>query len=138
MTVSIMALDPLEKEHLRRKMATRMGMFLESAKSVSCISGHVYDDLRLCELCQEVHADEILVIKNRAGKKLHVAVDCLKEMVRFKVTDVEDLPRWLDKIKDLWVEDEKRKAAAAAQREEERKRLEKKVIVRKRPTAETF
>ncbi len=134
---SIMALDPLEKDHLRRKMADRMGIFLESAKAVSCVSGHHYDELRPCELCQATHADELLVIKNRSGKKMIVAVACLKEMIRFQVVvDVEDLGRWLDKIKELRSESEKRKVGQQAARDEERKRLEKKVIVRKRPVTQ--
>lgn len=99
---------------------------------MSCVSGHVYDEPRPCELCATTHADEILVIKNRSNRKMHVAVPCLREMVRFQVTDVEELPRWLEKMKELWAEHERRKAERAAQREEERKRLEKKVIVRKR------
>ena len=110
-----------------------MGIFLESGKSVSCVSGHHYEELRPCDLCQTTHADDLLVIKNRAGKKMIVAVSCLKEMIRFQVTDVEDLPRWLEKIKELRVEGEKRKVEQRAARDEERKRLEKKVIVRKRP-----
>ena len=130
-----MALDPLEKDLLRWKMATKMGIFVEGGGTVSCVSGHYYEDLRSCELCQATHADELLVIKNRAGKKLHVAVPCLKEMVRFKVTDVDDLSRWLDKIKDLRVEAGRRKIEQQEIREAERKRLEKKVIVRKRPGA---
>jgi len=91
-----MALDPIEKDVLRRKMAQRMGIFLESGTTVSCVSGHFYFEPHFCDLCQTPHADEILVIKNRAGKKLQVSVPCLKEMVRFRVTDVEDLPRWLE------------------------------------------
>ena len=109
-----------------------MGVFLESSKSVSCVSGHYYDEPHLCELCLSPHATELLVIKNRAGKKMLVAVSCLKEMVRFQVTDVEDLARWLEKIKALEKEAFARKEEQAAQRLEERKRLEKKVIVRKR------
>lgn len=128
-----MALDPLEKDHLRQKMATRMGSFLEGGTSVSCVSGHVYAELRQCELCGRVHAEELLVVKNRASKKMMISVDCLKEMVRFRVTDVEDLPKWLEKIKALWAEEARRKEDQAKQREEDRRRLEKKVIVRKRP-----
>lgn len=129
-----MALDPLEKDHLRQKMATRMGSFLEGGTSVSCVSGHVFNELRQCELCGRVHAEEILVIKNRAHKKMMVSLDCLKEMVRFKVTDVEDLPKWLEKIKALWSEEDRRKEEEIKKRDEDRRRLEKKVIVRKRPT----
>ena len=61
------------------------------------------------------------------------ALDCLKEMVRFKVADVEDLPKWLEKMKGLRVEEARRKEDVIKAREEERRRLEKKVIVRKRP-----
>jgi hypothetical protein len=72
------------------------------------------------------------VIKNRGGKKMLVASACLKEMVRFQVTDVEELSKWLEKLKVLHSEMEIRKVEAAKAREEERRRLEKKVIVRKR------
>ena len=136
MTHIIMSLDSLEKELLRRKMAVKMGSFLESGNSVSCVSGHFYDDLKLCELCQSVHAEGILVIKNRSGKKLHVAVPCLKEMIRFKVTDVEELPRWHEKMKELRIDGERRKLERHEAQEIERKRLEKKVIVRKRSPQE--
>ena len=127
-----MALDPLEKEILRRKMALRMGSFLENGTTVSCISGHVYFEPHPCELCQTNHAEEILVVKNRAGKTLRVATACLREMVRFRVTEVDDLPRWLEKLTQLRAEAGKRREQEEAQRQEERKRLEKKVIVRKR------
>lgn len=133
-----MALDPLEKEQLRKKMAVRMGVFLEGGSSVTCISGHTYWEPHDCELCQTPHAEEILVVKNRSGKKMHVALSCLKEMIRFKVTDVEDLAPWLEKLKILRVDMERRKAADAVAREEERKRLEKKVIVRKRNDPTSF
>lgn len=109
-----------------------MGVFLEGATSVSCISGHYYEELHACELCQTTHATNLFVIKNRAGRKMLVALECLKEMVRFKVTDVEDLPRWLAKLSELQKEHEKRKLDKEEARKEERKRLEKKVIVRKR------
>lgn len=127
-----MALDPLEKERLRKKMALRMGIFLEGGKTVTCISGHTYWEPHYCELCQETHSDEILVVKNRSGKNLHVALSCLKEMIRFQVVDVEELAAWLDKLKTLRVDMEKRKLEAEALRLEERKKLEKKVIVRRR------
>lgn len=127
-----MALDPLEKEMLRRKMAVRMGVFLEGAKSVTCISGHTYWEPHLCELCQQTHSDEIVVVKNRSNKKWSVAISCLKEMIRFQVTDVEDLSPWLEKLKVLRVDMAKRKEESDLQRQEERKKLEKKVIVRKR------
>lgn len=128
-----MALDALEKERLRKKMAMRMSVFLENSKVVSCISSHYYEEPRDCELCQMTHAEEILVVKNRANKKLHLASSCLKEMVRFHVVDeVEDLGRWLDKLVELKSDNEKRKAELAIQRDEERKKLEKKVIIRRR------
>lgn len=127
-----MALDPLEKDRLRKKMALKMGIFLESAMSVSCVSSHFYDELHFCELCQSTHAAEMLVIKNRSGKKMLVALSCLKEMLRFQVTDVEDLSRWLEKLKELRAESERRKQERELAREAERRQLEKKVIVRKR------
>ena len=131
-----MAMDPLEKERLRRKMALRMGAFLENSKTVVCVSGHYNEQEQNCELCQSTHARELLVIKNRAGKKMHVAVECLKEMVRFQVADVDELPRWLEKIGELEKESIRRKAEMELQRNEERKRLEKKVIVRKRDSSQ--
>lgn len=132
-----MALDALEKDHLRRKMATRMGIFSQGNALISCVSGHYYFELHGCELCDQTHGNEILVVKNRAGKKLRVAVSCLREMVRFRVVDVEDLPKWLEKLGALRVEAEKRRAEEQVAREEERKRLERKVIVRKRSTEAT-
>src|SRR4051812_33294348 len=104
-----MALDALEKEHLRRKLALRMGAFLEGGRTVSCVSGHYYHEPAVCELCQQPHAEELLVIKNRGGKKMKLAASCLREMVRFHVTDVDDLPRWLGKLKDLRKEAEDRR-----------------------------
>lgn len=132
-TPTAMALDPLERERLRRKMAQRMQAFVEGTPLVTCVSGHCYEEPHACELCGDTHALELFVIKNRAGKKMLVASSCLKEMVRFQVTDVEELPKWLEKLKVLHAEMEERKREAAIAREEERKRLEKKVIVRKRP-----
>lgn len=131
-----MALDALEKEHLRRKLATRMGTFLEGSHLASCVSGHYFDEPAVCELCQESHAEELLVIKNRAGKKMKLAASCLREMVRFQVADVEDFARWLEKLKDLRKESESRRAEESRLRDEERKRLAKKVIVRRRPSAD--
>lgn len=128
-----MALDASEKDQLRRRMAVRMGSFLEGSLTVSCVSAHFYDDAHFCDLCQTMHSQDYLVIKNRANKKMQVALSCLREMIRFKVTDVDDLPRWLTKLSELKSEHEKRKQGAVQAREEERKRLEKKVIVRKRP-----
>lgn len=128
-----MALDALEKERLRKKMAMRMGVFLENAKVLSCISSHYYEEPPVCELCQMTHSGEVLVVKNRANKKLHLASSCLKEMVRFHVVDeVEDLGRWLEKLVELKADQEKRKLDLLLQREEDRKKLEKKVILRKR------
>lgn len=127
-----MALDAFEKEQLRKKMAVKMGIFLEGGPSVSCVSGHYYEEAYFCELCQTPHGNEVLVIKNRAGKKMHVAASCLREMVRYRVTDVEELPKWLEKFSQLKAEFFKRKAEKEEARMEERKRLEKKVIVRKR------
>ena len=128
-----MALDPMEKEQLRKKMALKMGIFLESSDKASCVSGHYYLEPHFCELCETACANEVLVIKNRSGKILHVGTPCLREMVRFRVVDVEDLSKWFLKFKDLKAEAERRREGELAAREEERKRLEKKVIVRKRP-----
>lgn len=133
-----MVMDSLEKEHLRRKMAFKMGVFLEEETSVSCVSGHFYVEPHFCDLCQQTHADEVLVIKNRSAKKMIVAVPCLMEMVRFRVAEVEELPRWLAKISELRVGTEKRKEESRRLREEERKKLEKKVIVRKRHPQENI
>ncbi len=128
-----MSLEPKEKELLRRKMAERLRIFLEGGTTVSAVSGHHYPEQpHHCELCQSAHADEILVIKNRSGKKRHVAVPCLLEMVRFQVTDVDELPRWLEKLKELRAETARRHAEQEEARREERKKLEKKVIVRRR------
>lgn len=127
-----MSLDTLEKEQLRKKMAMRMQVFGEAVGAVSCVSGHVYFEPHPCELCQTDHADEILVVKNRSGKSMRAAVPCVKEMVRFRVVEVEGLEKWLLKLKTLWTEAEKRVADELAVRDEERRRLEKKVIVRKK------
>jgi hypothetical protein len=131
-------MDPLEKDQLRRKMATRMGIFLESGDTVSCVSGHYYFDLHFCELCQSTHTNDILVIKNRSSKKLRVAASCLREMVRFRVAEVDDLTRWLTKLTELKNEAERRKKEEELLRSEERKKLEKKVIIRKRAPQETL
>ncbi|NBX67879.1 MAG: hypothetical protein EBR01_02815 [Proteobacteria bacterium] len=103
-----MPMDPLEKDRLRKKMATQMGIFLGGAQTVSCVSSHYFGDAQFCELCGQTHSDDIFVVKNRAGKKT--------------------------KLSELKVDFERRKAEAEVQRQEERKRLEKKVIVRKRPS----
>jgi len=128
----IMSLDPLEKERLRRKMAQRMAVFQETAPSVECVSAHYYTEPSFCELCQTTHATELIIVKNRKNKALRVALSCLKEMIRFKVTDVLDLPKWLEKLKELRLDAEKRKLDEEAARTEQRKLLEKKVIIRKR------
>ena len=128
-----MALDALEKERLRRKMAQRMAIFLEGTQSVTCVSAHYYDKSHPCDLAQlEDDYHEFLVIKNRSGKKMNISLKNAKEMIRFKVCEVEELSKWLEKLKDLKVEFEKRKSEELLQREEERKRLGKKVILRKR------
>ncbi len=118
-------------------MALRMGIFVGTSPKVTCVSGHYYEEPQGCDLCQAVHAQEALVIKNRAGKKMRVAASCLREMVRFKVTDVEDLPQWLAKMGDLEKEVARRKTEQEKLRQEERQRLEKKVIVRRRPTEQS-
>lgn len=128
-----MALDALEKDRLRNKMALRMGAFLENSKSLICISAHYYEEPHACELCQMTHSEEIVVVKNRANKIMHLALSCLKEMIRFRVVEeVEDLSKWLEKMVGLKADFEKRKAEMAVLREEERKRLEKRTILRKR------
>lgn len=126
-------MDPLEKDQLRRKMATRMQTILEGGKSVVCVSAHYHGEPVFCDLCQAVHAHELIVIRNRANKNFHVAESCLREMVRFQVADAEDLLKWIAKMKDLRAEYERRRQEDLRAREEERKRLEKKVIVRRRP-----
>ena len=128
-----MAMDPHEKDLFRQKMADRMLHYLEGSHLVSCVSAHVYDQPRICELCLQPHSNELLVIKTRSNKKMMTALDCLKEMVRFHVTDVEDLPKWLEKMKELRQEEARRKEELGKIREEERRRLEKRIIVRKRP-----
>jgi len=128
-----MALDPLERDRLRQRMADRMRVFLESGSSVSCVSAHYYDNLHGCELCGDTHTQQCLVIKNRSNKKMVIALECLKEMVKFRVTDVEDLTKWIEKLSELKADAKKRKAEEQVKREEEVKRLEKRVIVRKRP-----
>ena len=115
-------------------MATRMASFLSTEKSVPCVSGHYYDQPHPCELCQTNHATELLVVKNRGGKLLRAAVPCLKEMIRFKVCDIEELGRWLNKMKDLKVDHERRREEEQRAWTEQKKRLEKKVILRKRPS----
>ena len=52
-------------------------------------------------------------------------------MIRFRVVDIEDLEKWLEKLKVLRQEAQKRKELALIQREEERKKLERKVLVRR-------
>lgn len=125
-------MDPLEREQWRNRIALRMGSYLEGSTVATCVSAHYYEDPKMCELCQAEHGQEVYVIKNRSGKKLSVDLVCLKEMVRFRVVDVEELERWLPKMGELKLESEKRRIEVERQRQEERGRLEKKVIVRKR------
>jgi len=125
-------MDALERDHLRQKMALKMGAFVEGSPTVDCVSGHFYEAPQGCDLCLAVHAQEALVIKNRKGKTMRVASQCLREMVRFQVTDVVDLARWLTKIGELEKEHDRRKIEQEEKRKEERKLLEKKFIVRRR------
>lgn len=125
-------MDPMEKDRLRKKMADRMRVMLEGGKAVVCVSAHYDENPGVCDLCQQKHVQEQIVIKNRANKRFHVAENCLREMVRFQVTEADDFGKWLGKMKDLRADFEARKQEAQAKREEERRRLEKKVIVRKR------
>lgn len=127
-----MSLDPLEKERLRRKMAQKMAIFQESAPSVECVSAHYDAEPTYCELCLTTHATDLIVVKNRKNKKLRVALPCLKEMIRFKVTDVLDLSKWIEKLRELRLDYDKRKTNQETERTEQRKLLEKKVIIRKR------
>lgn len=129
-----MALDPIEKEALRRKLADRMTSFAEAGHNVACVSAHYYLDPHSCELCGELHSHEFFVLKNRSGKKLLIGGPCLREMVRFRVVEVDELERWLEKVPALRAEEEKRRDEQAKAREEERRRLEKKFIVRKKTT----
>lgn len=127
-----MALDPMEKDQLLRRMAVRMQTFLEAGNTVACVSAH-YNEVPVdCELCQERHANELMVIRNRSGKNLHVALSCLREMLRYQVTDVTDLGKWVEKLKELRVEFDRRKQEAQAKEAQERRSREKKFIVRKR------
>lgn len=130
-------MDSLEKEQWRKRIALRMGSFLEGSNIATCVSAHYYADAKPCELCQTQHGQEVYVIKNRSGKKLHADLTCLKEMIRFRVVEVEELERWLPKMSLLKVEDEKRRAEVEKQRQEERSRLERKVIVRKRSSQDS-
>ncbi len=128
-----MSLDPLEKEQLRRKMATRMSVFLEGGKLAQCVSAHFHPDApHGCELCLKAHAVEYFVIKNRGGKKFGASLDCLKEMIRFQVVDVEELSKWILKLPELRQEYAKKQEENRLHREEERKKLERKVMVRKK------
>lgn len=127
-------MDTLEKEKLRQKMAMKMGIFLQNQNEAECVSSHWYADEQPCELCQSVHANEVMVIKNRAGRTIKVALSCLKEMIRFQVVEVLELSRWLRKLPELRAEEERRQKELVAQRAQERKRLEKRVIVRKKPS----
>ncbi|MCB0403155.1 MAG: hypothetical protein KDD51_00115 [Bdellovibrionales bacterium] len=128
-----MAMDALEKERLRRKMALKMEAFQGSQGTVVCVSGHWVDEEHGCELCERVHGHEILILKNRKGRKLKADAKCVAEMVKFRVTDVEDLEKWLAKMGELRAEAQRRREDEKAEREAERKRLERKVIVRRGP-----
>jgi len=128
-----MALDPMEKDLWRKKMATRMHVILEGGKSVVCVSGHYHDTPTDCDLCLQTHSIEQIVIRNRANKNFKVAESCLREMVRFQVTEAEDFAKWLEKMKGLRADFEARKAVLQSQQEQERRLLEKKVIVRRAP-----
>ena len=131
----IMALDPLEKERLRQSMALRMGSFLEGAPAATCVSGHYYEEDRSCELCLRVHARDVLVLKNRSGRKsMALAAECALEMMRYQVADIDDLPRWMDKLKELRADSENRRAETEAVREEQRKVSGKRVILRRKAT----
>jgi DNA repair ATPase RecN len=128
-----MPLDALEKDRLRKKMAQRMAIFLEGGTTVTCVSSHYYEEGQLCELAQiDEKYNEFLVVKNRAQKKMRIALTNLKEMIRFKICEVDELSKWLEKLKELKLAHEKRKEELIKVREEERQRLGKKVIVRKR------
>ena len=126
--------DALEKDRLRKKMAQKIGVFLEGAPSLSCVSCHIYspNEPHFCDLCQNTHAEELFVVKNRSGKKMHVAVPCFKEMVKFRVVDLDNLVKWLQKLEELKAEAIRREADAKKTREEQKKILEKKVMIRKK------
>jgi hypothetical protein len=126
-----MGLDPLEKDRLRRRMALRMQAFAEGDTKVTCISGHYYDEPAYCELAEERKDSELLVVRNRSGKTMRVSLSSLKEMLRFQVIDVDELEKWVEKLKVLRTEAHKRKDLQNAALEEQRRKLEKKVIVRK-------
>ncbi len=113
-------------------MAQKMAIFQESAPSVECVSAHYDAEPTYCELCLTTHATDLIVVKNRKNKKLRVALPCLKEMIRFKVTDVLDLSKWIEKLRELRLDYDKRKTNQETERTEQRKLLEKKVIIRKR------
>jgi DNA repair ATPase RecN len=116
-----MPLDALEKDRLRKKMAQRMAIFLEGGTTVTCVSSHYYEEGQLCELAQiDEKYNEFLVVKNRAQKKMRVALTNLKEMIRFKICEVDELSKWLEKLKELKLAHEKRKEELVKIREEER------------------
>jgi hypothetical protein len=58
-------------------------------------------------------------------------------MLRFQVTDVTDLAKWVEKLKELRVEFERRKTEAEKKEADERRAREKKFIVRKREPSKT-
>lgn len=109
-----------------------MRIFLQSSEQVECISAHYNEEPSQCDLCDLRHATKLLVIKNRAGKNLRVADTCLLEMVRFQVADVMDLSRWVNRLKELKVDFERRQDEQKMAQLEQRKKLERRVIVRKR------
>ena len=129
-----MVLDALEKQRLRKKMALRMSAFLGNSRELVCVSGHWYPSPQFCELSQTSEDNEMMVVKNRAGKKMKISVTSLRDMIRFQVVEAKDFERWLEKLPALKLESLKREESALKEREEERRRLEKKVIVRKRTT----
>jgi len=70
-----MALDPIEKTYCDERWPNEWGSFWRAVLTVSCVSGHFYFEPHFCDLyVRHRNADEILVIKNRAGKKLQVSV----------------------------------------------------------------
>ncbi len=127
-----MGLDPMEKDKLRRRMALKMQVFAEGQSKVTCVSAHYHDEPVYCELAEAKTSDsELLVVKNRSGKTMRAGLSSLREIIRYQIVDVEDLEKWIEKLKELRQESVKRKQLELLAREEERKKLEKKVIVRK-------
>ena len=125
-------MDPSEKDRLLRKMATQMSIFLGGAQTVTCVSSHYYEKEQGCELCLRTHTLDLFVIKNRAGKKMSLASSCLREMVRFQVTDVEDFPKWLAKISDLKNDVESRHRAEQCEGRSGGRKTGRKTTIRKK------